>query len=42
MFLFAVVIKDTRKAMFEIATVEELVHHLGNDRTQEAIVLLET
>jgi hypothetical protein len=32
-----VVAADSGKAVFEVATVEELVHHLGNDRAQKAV-----
>ena len=39
MILFAVVAADAGEAVFEITAVEELVHHLGDDRSQIAVAL---
>jgi hypothetical protein len=36
MILLAMVTPDTRKAVLEVAAVEELVHHLGDDRAQKS------
>ena len=38
--VLTVVAPDTGEPAFEIATVQELVHHLGNDRAQETVVRL--
>ena len=40
MILFAVVAPDAGEAVFKIATIDEFVHHLGNDRAQEPIAFL--
>jgi hypothetical protein len=40
MILFAMVAADAGQPVLQIATIEEFVHHLGNDRTQEPIAFL--
>jgi len=35
--VFAVIAPDTRKASLQVATVQELVHHIRNDWAQEAV-----
>jgi hypothetical protein len=35
--VFAVIAPDTRKTSLQVATVQELVHHIRNDWAQEAV-----
>jgi len=37
----AMVTADAGEAVFEVAAVQELVHHLGNNRAQKAVAGLE-
>ena len=41
-FVVAVIAPDAGEAVFQIATVQKLVHDLGDDRAQKAVAGLET